>query len=377
MRDSVLTLRLVVPILAVLLFGSCTPHAQEDHSLESKIDSIVGTFLAQELAPSYAVGIRVGEGFVLTRGYGLAGAENEVPAKPETVYRIASLTKQFTAVAILQLVERGLLRLEDDLEDYLPAFRAAGNQVTIHHLLTHTSGVRNYTGLPAFQEKARLDLSHDDLVALIEAEPLDFVPGEAQRYSNSGYFLLGMIIEAVSGQAYAEYLEENIFNPLGMTESGYCNSRDLIRNRARGYSREGQELVNAEPISMVNPFSAGGLCSTVEDLLTWQDALNRRQVLSEDSFQKMTRPATLDDGTETPFGYGVVVTEFDGYQKYAFRGGISGFGSALTYTPELDLTIAVLTNSDEADPVELEVALARMIAEWETGGGQEPAPGSL
>jgi D-alanyl-D-alanine carboxypeptidase len=333
----------------------------------SRIDSVVELFLEKGEAPSYAVGIRLGEDFVLTRGYGLADLEHQVAATDHSVYRIASLTKQFTATAILQLVEDGLMSLGGDVREYLPDFSTRGHHVTIHHLLTHTSGVPNYTGLPAFEERARLDLGHDALVDLIEQQPFDFPPGDALRYSNSGYYLLGMIVEAVSGQSYADYLEQHIFGPLGMDQSAYCSSKAIVPNRAEGYSLEDHEWINAEAISLVNPFAAGGICSTVGDLLKWQTALNKRLILSEDSFRKMTQRATLNDGSETPYGYGIVITEFDGYEKYAFRGGMTGFGSVLSFTPELSLTIAVLTNSDQADPVELEVTLARMITEWTIG----------
>ncbi|UCG88023.1 MAG: beta-lactamase family protein [Gemmatimonadota bacterium] len=367
MRHTTSVIGGILPSVAFILSWACAPQPQDTHPLVSRIDSVVEMFLEKGEAPSYAVGIRLGEDFVFTRGYGLADLEHQVSATHQSVYRIASLTKQFTATAVLQLVERGLIGLEDDVREYLPDLSTRGHHVTIHHLLTHTSGVPSYTGLSAFEERVRLDLSHDALVDLIEEEPFDFLPGEALRYSNSGYYLLGMIIEAVSGQSYAEYLEEHIFRPLGMERSAYCSVEAIVPNRAKGYSREDQEWSNAEAISMVNPFAAGGVCSTVGDLLKWQNALSQHLILNEDSSRKMTQRATLNDGSETPYGYGIVITEFDGYQKYAFRGGITGFGSALTFTPELGLTIAVLTNSDQADPVELEVTLARMIAEWTTG----------
>lgn len=368
MRHTTSVIRGILPIVAFLSSWACAPPAQETHPLASRIDSVVELFLQKGEAPSYAVGVRLGEDLMFTRGYGVADLEHQVAATDQSVYRIASLTKQFTATAILQLVEGGLINLEDDIREYLPDFSTRGHHVTIHHLLTHTSGIPNYTGLPAFEERARLDLDHDALVDLIEEEPFDFPPGDALRYSNSGYYLLGMIIEAVSGQSYAEYLEQHIFSPLGMDQSAYCSSKAIIPNRAKGYSLEDHQWINAEAISMVNPFAAGGICSTVGDLLKWQNALNQHLILSEDSFRKMTQRATLNDGSQTPYGYGIVIAEFDGYKKYAFRGGITGFGSVLSFTPELGLTIAVLTNSDQADPVELEVTLARMITEWKIGG---------
>jgi D-alanyl-D-alanine carboxypeptidase len=362
MRNAISASRLFL-LIAVLLPASLACQTLDHQGLESTIDSMVTAFMAENPVPGVAVGVRVGDRFTLKKAFGLADVENRTPVTPQSVFRIASLTKQFTAAAILQLAERRLLAVEDDLSDYLPGFSTRGHHVTIRHLLTHTSGIPNYTGLEAFQERERLDLSHEELTGIVEAKPFDFSPGDELRYSNSGYYLLGMVIEAVSGQTYAEYLQEHVFSPLEMTRSRYCSDRQLIPNRVRGYSIADEELVNAKPISMANPFSAGGLCSTVGDLMRWQEALDRGEVIGEASFQRMTQRATLNDGSETPYGYGLVIADFDGYRKYAFRGGIAGFSSALTYTPALDLTIAVLTNSDSADPVQLEVAIARMIAD--------------
>ncbi len=366
MKVTMSVIGVILPAVALLSHGACVSRSDVAHQLETRIDSVVEAFLDRGEAPSYAVGIRVGADFLFTGAYGLADLEHEVPATRQSVYRIASLTKQFTAVAILQLAEGGLLSLEDDVRDYLPGLSTHDHHVTIHHLLTHTSGVPSYTRLPAFQERERLDLGRDALIDLVEQEPFDFVPGDALRYSNSGYYLLGMVVEAVSGLSYAEYLEQHIFAPLAMDASAYCDPSAIVPNRADGYSLEEDHWVNAEYISMENPFASGGICSTVGDLLKWERALNERVVINQDSFERMTRRARLNDGSETPYGYGIVVTEFDGYEKYAYRGGITGFGAALTFTPSLDLTIAILTNSDEADPVELEVELARMIAAWAT-----------
>ena len=329
--------------------------------LQRQIDSVVAVALDEGIAPSYAVGVRIGDEVVTARGYGLADLENAVPASGETVYRIGSLTKQFTAVAIMQLVEQGRLTLDDDLAKLVPSCSTEGHTVTIHHLLTHTSGFGSYTQQPEFEWKSRLDLTNGEVIDLINRERMAFIPGEDQRYSNSGYYLLGMVVEAASGQSYGEYVEEHIFRPLQMAGSSYCHERPIIKHRAAGYSLDGSAVVNDEPISMNPPGAAGGLCSTVLDLLRWQQALTDNELITAASFDRMMTPAILNDGSVTPFGYGLVIIDFQGHRKIAHRGGISGFSSALAYYPEDRLTIVVLANSDEVDPTSMEGVIARIV----------------
>jgi CubicO group peptidase (beta-lactamase class C family) len=352
-----------LPVVVIALCaGPAVARGQaEVGKLQKQIDSIVIAALDEGLTPSYAVGVQIGDDVVVAKGYGLADLENEIPASSETVYRIGSLTKQFTAVSIMQLVELGVLRLDDDLASFIPSCSTGGQTVTIHQLLTHTGGFGSYTRQPLFDWKSRLDLTHEEVLELINKEALAFVPGAAQRYSNSGYYLLGMIIEVVSGQSYPEYTEQHLFRPLSMRGSSYCHEKPIIPHRAEGYTLDGSALVNDEPISMFPPGAAGGLCSTVLDLLRWQQALSENRLVTAASLRRMATPTVLSDGSMTPFGYGLVIIDFRGHRKIAHRGGISGFSSALAHYPDDDLTIVILANSDEVEPPSLEGAIARMI----------------
>jgi D-alanyl-D-alanine carboxypeptidase len=269
------------------------------------IDKIVAEGIDQKKVASYAIAVvRQGE-VILTRGYGLSDLENDVPATAETIYRLGSITKQFTALAIMQLAEQGKLSVDDELTKFLPEYPTAGHKVTVHHLLNHTSGIKSYTSKKDFFARSRLDLSHDELLALFKDEPFDFEPGAKWLYNNSGYYLLGMIIEKASGQSYAKYLEEHVFNPLGMSATRYGDMQPIIRHRAMGYKRSllGQ-LINDDPMSMNAPGAAGALVSNVLDLAKWHQALEAGKLVSAASYEAMYRKTKLVDSSERPYGYG-------------------------------------------------------------------------
>ena len=218
---------------------------------------------------------------VLRKGYGMANLELGVPASPENVFEIGSITKQFTAAAILLLQERGKLRVEDPITKYLPDFPAHGQTVTIENLLTHTSGIPSYTGLPEWFPHIREDMKPADVAALFRDKPLEFNPGERWSYDNSGFFLLGMIVEKASGKTYEQFVEEEIFRKLGMTHSRYGHSEEIIPLRASGYSKDGDDFRNTAFISMTQPYAAGALMSTVDDLALWGRALQQRGAAQE------------------------------------------------------------------------------------------------
>ena len=259
---------------------SCRPGAID------RIDAIVREGLDKKIA-SYAVAVVKDGRLVLARGYGYADLENSVPASAETIYRLGSITKQFTSLAIMQLAEAGKLSVDDELTKFLPDYPVQGHKVTIHQLLNHTSGIKSYTSLPNFFRTARQDLSHGDMLALFKDLPFDFEPGIKMQYNNSGYYLLGLVIEKASGQSYAEYLTEHIFRPLGMHATRYGDTRPLIPHRAQGYKRSLGELVNDDPISMTAPFAAGALVSNVLDLVKWHQATRSRRL----SFSRFLRSA--------------------------------------------------------------------------------------
>ena len=243
-------------------------------SLAAQIDSLGQALVDAGETVAVSIGVSVGGEVVHTAGYGYADLENDIQADAGTVYRIGSVTKQVTAAAIMKLVESGDVDLDAVFTTYLPDYPADDRGVTVRQLFHHTSGIRSYTGIPTFREEiSRDDLEDAELVAFFASEPPDFAPGEQRLYNNSAYFLLGMIVEAVTGTPYREYVEVEIFRPLGMEKSWYCDDRRIIPDRAEGYEVTDTGARNAEPISMNLPGAAGSLCSTVEDLLEWNDAL--------------------------------------------------------------------------------------------------------
>jgi CubicO group peptidase (beta-lactamase class C family) len=299
--------------------------------------------------PGAAVAIERGGEVIHSAGYGLANIEWSIAITPTTVFRIGSITKQFTAAAIMRLAEGGKLSIDDPIEAYLPDYPVAGRRITLRHLLTHTSGIKNYTALTNFDFGGR-GLRPAALIGVFKDLPPDFEPGERANYSNSGYALLGAVIEAVSGQAYQDHLAEQFFAPLGLGQTYYLHDRPIVPQRASGYS-QGAETRNAAPMAMNNAYAAGALGSTVLDLLRWQSALRGGRVVSPESYAAMTTAARLNDGSATLFGLGLRSLNYRGRRVVEHAGGINGFLAELAYWPEADLTIAVLSNS-EAFPVE-------------------------
>jgi CubicO group peptidase (beta-lactamase class C family) len=235
---------------------------------------------------------------ILNKGYGMANYELSVPNTPETKFQIGSITKQFTAAAIMKLVDKGLLSVDDPISNYLPDYpKETGDSVTIHHLLTHTAGIPDYTDDMSLMEKRACEISTEEVLGSFRDKPLDFRPGESFKYSNSGYYLLGLIVEEVSGQSYDAFLEKSFFGPLGMTNTGYDFNRPIVPNRAAGYDLDSNgELINAPYLDMSAPFAAGAIHSTTEDMLTWDQALLTDIVLSQESRDKMFTPYMADCG---------------------------------------------------------------------------------
>jgi CubicO group peptidase (beta-lactamase class C family) len=309
-----------------------------------RLEEVVDALAAQGFMG--AVLVARGDEVLLNKGWGQANVEWNVPNTPSTRFRIASITKQFTAAAILLLEERGKLSVDDPVRKYLPDAPASWNTITIFHLLTHTSGVPDYSALPPYRSVG--PLTPTEVVARFRDAPLDFVPGERWNYSNSGYALLGLLIERVSGRSYAEFLRENIFMPLNMDDSGYDLSRDVILRRASGYRRTPAGIVNAPYLDMSLPYAAGGLYSTTGDLLTWTRALFGGRLLSAASLRKMTTPVPQSPGG---YAFGLNVQSVGGRTVMFHAGGINGFTTTLAYYPDSRVTIAVLSNVADAPDV--------------------------
>jgi CubicO group peptidase (beta-lactamase class C family) len=281
---------------------------------------------------------------LFSKGYGLANAEHQVPNTPQTKFRLGSITKQFTAMAILILQEQGKLALDDAIGKYFDDPPGAWKDVTVHHLLSHTSGVPSYTSDPEYPRRMAQPETVKSMIARFKDKPLDFSPGEKFAYSNSGYFLLGAIIERVSGASYEAFLKQAIFGPLGMSDSGYDHPTTLLPHRAAGYVRKGDVLENAEYLDMSQPYAAGSLYSTVLDLTTWDRALAEGKLVSKESMTRMFTPV------KNNYAYGWAVTDRSGRKEISHGGGINGFATDILRYPDQNLCVIVLCNVVPANP---------------------------
>ena len=290
---------------------------------------------------------------LLEKGYGPADREWNIMNTAETKFRIGSVTKQFTAACILQLIEQGKLSVDDKLSKFFPGF-PKGDSVTIHMLLNHTSGIASYTDGKEFMDVARLSLSRDSMISFFKNKPYNFSPGTKWAYNNSGYFLLGCIIEKVSGLTYADYLQKNIFDKLEMKNSGVDKLDSVLAFRARGYSRIGKKTVNADYISMEWPYSAGVLYSTVSDLYKWDRALYGNKILSDASRKKMFTPG------KSNYGYGVIIDSLEKHPRIWHNGGIPGFSTNFTRFVNDDICTVVFSNN-ESNTDFIAIALANIL----------------
>jgi CubicO group peptidase (beta-lactamase class C family) len=285
---------------------------------------------------------------LLLDGYGQANLEFDVPMPAGAVFEVGSITKQFTAAAILQLAAKDSLDLDAEITEYLPDYDTRGHTVTVRNLLYHTSGIRSYTSLSEFFDFYRREMPRDTVVSLAEDEPFRFAPGTVMSYSNTGYYLLGLIIEDVSGLSYEDYLEENLLAPAGMEASHYCDKQAVVERGAQGYTwSEDQGLRRAEAWSHYSSsYAAGALCSTAGDLVRWTRALHGGQILSETMHEEMITPGRLSDGTKLRYAMGLGRYETAGHPVIWHAGWVSGFVSDARYYPGEDLTVVVLQNTD-------------------------------
>ncbi len=328
-------------MLIVLFVGSATIHAQ---TLSHQIDELLATRFSPD-EPGAAILVARGEDILYQKGMGLANVELRVPMEPDMVFQIGSITKQFTAISILMLMEQGKLKLEDDITRYIPDYPTYGKPISIHHLLTHTSGIKNYTSLQKWTKVWRQDFTPEELIKFFRDEPMDFAPGENFVYSNSDYIILGFIIEKASGQTYESFVENELFKPLGMNSSYYGHATEIIPRRASGYQRD-REYQNAEYLSMTQPYAAGSLMSTVKDLYTWNRALHQYRLVKKESLEKAFTNYTLPNGKRINYGYGWSLNEINGSKTLEHNGGIFGFVADAVYLPVEDVFVAIFANCD-------------------------------
>lgn len=332
-------------ILFVAFFCFLSANAQ---NLEKQVDAYLqSVYVADEPGVSFLIA-KDGKP-IYQKAFGMANMELNVAMTTDNVFEIGSITKQFTAVAILMLEEQGKLKVEDDITKYIPDYPTLGKKITIHHLLNHTSGIKSYTSMSSFLEKARVDMTPKVLIDVFKNEPMDFEPGEKFLYNNSGYILLGYIVEVASGQTYADFIEKNIFEKLGMKSSLYGSHKKIIPNRASGYSQSPNGFVNAAYLSMTLPYAAGSLMSTTEDLLKWQNALNNNTLITKASYEKAIHGSKLNNGEHIPYGYGLSQDKLNGAISIQHGGGIFGYTTMGIYIPEENVFVSGLTNCDCKD----------------------------
>ncbi|TAD85119.1 MAG: SusF/SusE family outer membrane protein [Bacteroidetes bacterium] len=318
-----------------LLFNLAFAQQKDDKQLFAEFDKMLSAQYKTNETGATALVARNGR-IVYRKAFGMANLELNIQMQVDNVFRIGSITKQFTAVAILQLMEQGKLNLQDSINKFFPDYPTHGHKITIEHLLTHTSGIQSYTGIKDFEKKMTLDLRPTEMIDFFKNEPMEFAPGTKWNYNNSGYFLLGYIIEKVSGKTYPQYIEENFFKPLG---TGF---------------------INAPYLNMNQPYSAGSIQSTVEDLFKWHQAVHGYKLVKKQSLDKAFTKYKLTDGKETEYGYGWSLGDIQGSPTIGHNGGIPGFLTQSVYLPKEDVFVAVFSNCGCNPPFEIADKMATL-----------------
>jgi len=345
--------KLLVSLSLVLFFQFLFLVACANQSLESRVDEYIHAHLKMNRFSGSVLIAQKGK-ILLSKGYGLANYELKAPNKSQTKFLLGSITKQFTAMVIMQLQEKGLLSVDDALNKYIPDY-PQGEKITIHHLLTHTSGIPNFTSFPEYTKTMMLPSSVEETIERFKNKKLEFTPGEKHSYSNSGYIVLGYIIEKVSKKSYEDYLKENILQPLNMEDTGYGHNLPVLKNRAAGYSLAKDDLANASYIDMTIPHAAGALYSTVEDLYLWDRTLYTEKLISKSSLDKMFTPF------KDNYGYGWGISKLFGHKRISHGGGINGFTTNISRYTDDDVCIIVLSNFDHSSTGKISRDLAAIV----------------
>ena len=327
-------------------------------NLESKIDKLlVSKYKSNQ--PGATALVAKGGKVIYRKAFGNANLELNVNMKPENVFEIGSMTKQFTAVSILMLLEQGKLNLDDEITKFIPDYPTQGKTIKVHHLLNHTSGIKSYTSMQSFMKLARNDMSPSELIDVFKNEPMDFDPGEKYLYNNSAYIILGYIIEKLSGQTYADFVENNIFKKIDMNSSHYGSMTKLIENRASGYQKR-DGYVNADYLSLTLPYAGGSLMSNVDDMLKWQQAIKNNIFIKKETTTKAFTNYALNNGNKINYGYGWSHNLIHNTPTIEHGGGIFGYTTMGVYVPGEDVYVVVLTNCNCNSPTEVAVKIAAL-----------------
>lgn len=316
-----------------------------DKGLASLIDATIAPFYKAN-APGATIIVTFDGTPMFRQAYGMASIVNEEAMRPESTMRLGSISKQFTAVAILMLVEEGKLSLSDSLVKFFPDYPAQGRQITVEHLLTHSSGIVSYTDKQDFDAHIATDLTVTEMIDSFKNDPLEFAPGTAFNYSNSGYFLLGALIEKISGLSYAKFVEQRIFVPLGMNSTCYEGHEMGQQHVAVGHTHRDGAFVSCDPMSISQAYAAGALVSNVDDMSRWESAVASCKLISAMHWAKAFTPYRLADGSLCAYGYGWEIGTLQQRQMHAHGGGINGFMTFALRLPEDKIFVAVLSNAD-------------------------------
>lgn len=348
-------------LVLTITIWTTSAHAQRTSSdqLKSSFDSLLSMQYKPD-EPGAVVLVAQRGRVIYRRAIGMANLELGVPMSVATVFKIGSITKQFTAIAILRLVDEGKLSLNDEITKYIPDYPTQGQKITVEHLLTHTSGIVNYSAIRDTLYSGGVELSPTQLIDRFEDQPMRFVPGTKWEYSNSGYALLGYIIERVTGKSYGEFVEENLLRPAQMSRSLYGNDRRIVKNRADAYAAEDGKFSNVPYLSVTHPYAAGSILSTVEDLYAWNQALREGKLVSKDLLQKAWSRYRLADGKETSYGYGWRMGYIHDRPSLWHGGLVNGFIAMSMYLPEDDVFVTVMSNCADNSPEDLTAKLAAL-----------------
>ncbi|MDD2791661.1 MAG: serine hydrolase [Sediminibacterium sp.] len=349
----------LVLLLFIVTNLSNTVFAQ---NIYEKIDKLIQTEFNDKNGPGGVFMVAKNGKPIYQKTFGKANMELDVSLTNEYVFQLGSMTKQFTAIAILMLEEQGKLNTNDIISKYIPDY-PSGNKITIHHLLTHTSGIKDFTKMKSLREVSQKEMTPKMMIDFFKNEPVEFEPGERFDYNNSGYVLLGYLIELVSGESYKDYIEKYIFQKIGMNQSGYASDRQIIYKRAYGYQRKEKGYINKTIINFSIPFSSGSLMSTTNDMLKWQNSLNQYVLVNPESTKKAFSKYKLNNGDEFTYGYGWHIKEINGKPTREHGGSIFGFKTMGVYIPSEDIYVIGFSNCDCNSPTKIVQDIAKLTLE--------------
>ena len=342
--------------LALLLLLSITCFAQD--GVSTKVDDYIRTEMQSQQIPGLALAVIKDGQIVIAKGYGLANVEHQVPVKPETIFQSGSTGKQFTAIAVMMLVEEGKLNLEDKITKYFTDAPEAWRNITLRHLLTHTSGMTDYPS----DFDLRRDYTEDELYQRVKSIPLAFQPGDKWSYSNLAYVMLGILIHKVSGKFYGDFLQERVFKPLEMTTARVISEADIVPNRAAGYRVENGQLKNQGWVSpSLNTTADGALYLTIYDMAKWDAALYTEKLLKKSSLEQMWTPVKLNDGKTHPYGFGWALAEVRGRRLIEHGGAWQGFKAHISRYVDDKMTVILFANQIRANQTKLAHGVAAII----------------